>query len=1163
MPSADPFGVLPVVKHKSTSSSINKVWSRGRAPVTVDFSPGEAKILEELLHISDTHVSIDTRIQELMKVTKELTQGLHRVQSQIKQLGAEGDEKLPERATSFREPTRAPSLPVVKAGESEAALPVDLARPSSPSQQNARHLMRRDSDPSIHNGRSSHRVTIEDPTMDRMERMDRQAEDPWHSLGGHSPHGHTPHGHSPHAPGSPRSPPSPQIHRPSLDYIAIARMMSNGQEPDLDTLLGAGWPSCIAAKRLAALNARRASMQEAPTLPRNRTEDIQVNMRKCRCCTWLRSGRLAINPNSWGRMLFDALSLLVLLWDLTVIPYLLAWDIKSGHGTIWQVVSWCTVSFWSIDIAVNCSTAIVEEGKLVKDPVIIFKRYFQSWFIPDFLIVLCDWSAMLITLVLDNASSGSLKMLRFAKLGRLLRIMGMLKVFKAARVVEEFLNRSVGETYRMSMKIISVIFCIIWMNHIICCGWFVVGRTATSDTGLHWLESSSLVEIAEQGLLFQYLTTFHWSLSQVTLGMTEVSAINSIEKMYTVSCLIFGLLFGSTLVSSLSATMVEFQMLRNGRQQKLRMLRQFLSDNSVDLDISYLVQKQVKERLNLSNRLTEQDVPVLNVLSSQLIAELRMEIYRAHLISHLLFNTWLGMDRQAFMALCSELSFTFLRPDDQLFNPGPADECCFFLISGPTLYRQTPDTSYVDEVEETPVKLKGWIAEAAMWSYWRHVGTVEARGSVQLLLLTVDALNEALQTRSPIRRVVQQYAEIFHRRIIEAKPPDGIYPTDIHIPLVNFEDIVMLMDKESQAAVGHVAIRHLKNTFAFGDMGHHALKSEVEKGKCNVILCQNGEVLRVVSVVAVRVENGLGQVLAQIGVYDDEKEEKSIKTECQLPGLKQNRAEEAKDAAYRCLQEKVPQLVHGVTVYGCNRITEMKPSKEFGVRTKYVKTVCHAVVDHESVDLQEWQAMNNLERYQLSQPRIDGGSVFSSEAGAWDIYPMLGNKKVFFYSWITEEELALFATPGGEAMIRQRLESLEFNYEEFRLKAEKLDLSNGFRSSKSDGQKYNSGIHAVAEANSEEVMQTATEATSEQSGNASKEASELQANGARKPSRHLSASLGMAIVATRSLRCDDKDAEEELVSATERPSGVRWEQDVDQCSRSRVSRQTKFMEEHV
>eukprot|EP00971_Amphidinium_carterae_P268716 5330652-Amphidinium_carterae.1 len=75
-----------------------------------------------------------------------------------------------------------------------------------------------------------------------------------------------------------------------------------------------------------------------------------------------------------------------------------------------------------------------------------------------------------------------------------------------------------------------------------------------------------------------------------------------------------------------------------GRKQKLRMLRQFLCDYSVDLDISYLVQKQVKERLGPSDRLTEEDVPVLAVLSVQLLAELRMEIYREHLVKHPLFS---------------------------------------------------------------------------------------------------------------------------------------------------------------------------------------------------------------------------------------------------------------------------------------------------------------------------------------------------------------------------------------------------------------------------------------------------------------------------------------------------------------------------------------------
>ena len=50
-------------------------------------------------------------------------------------------------------------------------------------------------------------------------------------------------------------------------------------------------------------------------------------------------------------------------------------------------------------------------------------------------------------------------------------------------------------------------------------------------------------------------------------------------------------------------------------------------DNAVDLDVSYLVQKQVKDRLGPTDKLTDQDVPVLSLLSRGLLAELRLEVF--------------------------------------------------------------------------------------------------------------------------------------------------------------------------------------------------------------------------------------------------------------------------------------------------------------------------------------------------------------------------------------------------------------------------------------------------------------------------------------------------------------------------------------------------------
>jgi len=536
----------------------------------------------------------------------------------------------------------------------------------------------------------------------------------------------------------------------------------------------------------------------------------------------------------------------------------------------------------------------------------------------------------------------------------------------------------------------------------------------------------------------------------VTLGSSDVTGVNSIEKIYTILCLIFGLLFGSTLVSSLSATMVEFQMLRNGRQQKLRMLRQFLSDNAVDLDISYMVQKQVKERLGPSDSLTEQDVPVLQLLSSQLLAELRMEIHRVNLSTHALFSTWLGMDQSTFITLCSDLFFTFLRAEDQLFHPGEADDTCFNLVKGSLFYLQSPDSSVAVEVhQESPVHPGAWLAEPAMWCYWRHVGTAEARGDCQVLVVPLKVVNLALQTRQGIRHVVQQYAEVYHKRITAARPPDRSYPTDLEVPLTGFEDIIMSMDKESQIAVGLVAMKHCKQNFHFGDAagGHQKLRSEVEKGKSTVMMSSSGEVLRIVNLATLKVANGRGQVLAQIGVFDADKEEAGIKTECQLPGLKQDRQEEAEEAAQRCIMEKLPALAHVIEVEGTTRLIEYKPSKEFGVRTKYVKTVCTATINESKFNLQNWEAAHNLERYQITSKRPTASRRdvvgLASMVGAWDIYPMMSGRKVFFYSWITAEELANMASAGGDAKVRQRLEALQFNFEAFHFQSERMSEEEG------------------------------------------------------------------------------------------------------------------------
>jgi hypothetical protein len=96
------------------------------------------------------------------------------------------------------------------------------------------------------------------------------------------------------------------------------------------------------------------------------------------------------------------------------------------------------------------------------------------------------------------------------------------------------------------------------------------------------------------------VTTFHWAVAQLTLGSIEIVCANSIERIYNVFCMLIGLLFGSALISSLSATMVEIQTARKDQTQKLRVLRHYyMRENPIEAKLSNFVMRQVAKRVGL------------------------------------------------------------------------------------------------------------------------------------------------------------------------------------------------------------------------------------------------------------------------------------------------------------------------------------------------------------------------------------------------------------------------------------------------------------------------------------------------------------------------------------------------------------------------------------
>eukprot|EP00421_Protoceratium_reticulatum_P011917 CAMPEP_0168400402 /NCGR_PEP_ID=MMETSP0228-20121227/22580_1 /TAXON_ID=133427 /ORGANISM="Protoceratium reticulatum, Strain CCCM 535 (=CCMP 1889)" /LENGTH=422 /DNA_ID=CAMNT_0008413943 /DNA_START=91 /DNA_END=1356 /DNA_ORIENTATION=+ len=415
-------------------------------------------------------------------------------------------------------------------------------------------------------------------------------------------------------------------------------------------------------------------------------------------------------------------------------PYAVAWE-ADFEGLV-KFGTLFTLSFWSLDILLNFRTGFYRFGELELRPGAIARRYARTWLLPDLLLVLTDLVSVISNLAEGESASKAdgVKVLRVVKAGRILRILGVIRMAHFFDVISRIVDKHQfnSDTFYFGGEVAFILLTILWLNHVVCCGFYLLGRAAPSDTGITWLDMpiSSLGDqtYAESGFWYQYLTALHWSVSQMTPGSMQVSPVNSLERQFNIVCLIFGMIIFTTLVSSLSAKMMHVKMQVQDQKRRLMVLRNFLRSSPVSSQLAVSVQKQAAERLRGNRRpLTLKEVPAIGLLSLYLRTELQLELCWPQLQCHPLLRVFEHVDNYAVRKLCREaVEFLVLSPGDSLFQPGHEASAAYVLSSGKMSYTQEPSTSPVEHEVTVEATAGQWLCEAALWSFWLHVGTAEA-----------------------------------------------------------------------------------------------------------------------------------------------------------------------------------------------------------------------------------------------------------------------------------------------------------------------------------------------------------------------------------------------------------------------------------------------------
>ena len=259
-------------------------------------------------------------------------------------------------------------------------------------------------------------------------------------------------------------------------------------------------------------------------------------------------------------------------------------------------------------------------------------------------------------------------------------------------------------------------------------------------------------------LLYVHTTTFHWSMAQITLGANEVVATNSSERITNIIMLLIGLVFSSTLVSSLSATLIGYQMQSSFAREQMRLLRLFLRERSVQPTLAFRAKQQAEHRIGYTAALLEEGVTALRLLSPSLLSELRDDMYAPVLKTHPLFRLWSNFSPSTMRDFTNTIKdFTFHSPPDDIFVAGRTCENAFYLVTSTLTYVQYPESSIASVKTERSVGPNTWPCEASLWLEWMHVGSAEATSQCQLLGVPGDTVMGVASKHRFISQVTLQY----------------------------------------------------------------------------------------------------------------------------------------------------------------------------------------------------------------------------------------------------------------------------------------------------------------------------------------------------------------------------------------------------------------------
>ena len=191
-------------------------------------------------------------------------------------------------------------------------------------------------------------------------------------------------------------------------------------------------------------------------------------------------------------------------------------------------VLWAAQVVWNFHILVCLNTGYYFRGHLVCTQPGLAAGYLKTWFAFDAANIIVDWLLAAMDVSHNLASRVALKEVNAAvrglwtmqtalRLSRLVSLRGKLQSF----------NRHLSDKAGASSIIALTVGQICLMHHVLACSWYGIGILGTDGS---WVQANGLDGAS---VAYRYATALHWTFCQIGLGSSEIEAVNTQERLFS------------------------------------------------------------------------------------------------------------------------------------------------------------------------------------------------------------------------------------------------------------------------------------------------------------------------------------------------------------------------------------------------------------------------------------------------------------------------------------------------------------------------------------------------------------------------------------------------------------------------------------------------------